>query len=61
MLFDHLTEVWVRHTYDVTEMPQWVSYLKKKKVQSRLKCIPPFLYRRYPIPIKKEKAEDLKS
>ena len=53
--------MWVRHTYDVKEIPQWVSFLKKRKALSGFECIPPLLYHQYPIPIKKEKAQDVKS
>ena len=54
---EHPTEVWVRHTYDVNEPPQWVSYFKKQVIQNGS---PPPLYEHYPIPIKKAKAVDLK-
>ena len=58
---EHPTEVWVRHTYNVEEMPQCVSLLKKRKALSGFECIPPLLYHKYPIPIKREKAQDVKS
>ena len=43
--------VWVRHTYNVEEMPRCVSFLKKRKALSGFECIPPLLYHKYQIPI----------
>ena len=57
---EHLNEVWIRHTYNVDEAPQQVSYFKKRGVQLGIDGPPPPLYEYYPIPIKKAKADDLK-
>ena len=57
--FEHQEEVWVRHTYDVFEVPQRVCYRKKRGVKNVCQ-MPPSLYEQYPIPIKRAKAEDLK-
>ena len=51
--FEHPTEVWVRHTYDVAEEPQCVCYLKKRYMQVGIDSIPPPLYHCSPLPIKK--------
>ena len=59
VLFEHPSEVWVRHTYNVEEIPQRVSFLKKRGMQNS-GGIPPPLYNQYPLPIKKEKAEDVR-
>ena len=50
----------IRHTYNVDEAPQQVSYFKKRGVQLGIDGPPPSLYEYYPIPIKKAKADDLK-
>ena len=54
------TPVWVRHTYDVLETPQSVSFMKKRGIKGGLDCLPPPLYDRFPIPIKKAKADDVR-
>ena len=53
-------EVWARHTYSVTETPNRVSYYKKRGIQSGIDAKPQSLYQQYPIPLKKEKADDLR-
>lgn len=58
MLNDHPKEVWVQYTYSVKEQPGRVSFYKKQN-QIGLDGPPPALYSQYPIPIKKEKAQDL--
>ena len=58
-LFQHPREVWVRHSYDVSKTPHCVSYFKQRG-SSELIWHPPPLYQRYPIPIKKAKADDLR-
>ena len=54
---EHPTEVWVRHSYDIRETPQIVSYYKKrgKRPFSTLNA----LYSQYPLPIKRAKAQDV--
>ena len=59
VLFEHPSEVWVRHTYNVEEITQHVSFLKKRGMQNS-GGIPPPLYNQYPLPIKKEKAADVR-
>ena len=59
-LLDHKDEVWVRHSYDVKELPQRVSYFKKRRRQSGIEGNTPPLYHQFPIPIKQAKADDLK-
>ena len=54
----HLNEVWVRHTYNISEEPQRVSYSKKRGMKETV--IPRCLYQQYPLPIKKAKADDVK-
>ena len=49
---EHPQEVWVRYTYDVSEMPRRVSFHKKSRVNYCLLHLPPPLYQRYPLPIK---------
>lgn len=58
-LCEHPQEVWVRHSYEISEMPQRVSYFKKRGKQDGIDAMPPFLYTQNPIPIKKAKADDL--
>lgn len=58
--FEHPSEVWVRHTYDVTETPQRVSYYKKRGTQGGMDSNPPPLYQCYPLPLKKAKVDDLR-
>ena len=55
----HLNEVWVRHTYNVSEEPQCVSYSKKRGMKGM--SIPRCLYQQYPLPIKKAKADDVQT
>ena len=57
---EHPNELWIRHTYNVNEAPQQVSYFKKRGVHLGIDGPPPPLYEYYPIPIKKAKADDLK-
>lgn len=57
-VIDHPKEVWVRYTYNVREQPRCVSFYKKRN-QKSLDVGPLPLYNQYPIPIKKEKADDL--
>jgi len=54
-----LNEVWARHTHDVKEQPQRISYFKKRGIQAGVERMAPPLYSQYPIPIKKAKAGDL--
>ena len=56
--FNHLDEVWVRHTY---EDPTFVSFFKKRSTKSEIvmEGKAPMLYPTHPIPIKKAKANDL--
>ena len=60
VLFEHPKEVWVRHSYNVSETPQCVSYFKKRGMQFGIDMMPPPLYQQYPIPINKAKADDLR-
>ena len=60
VMFDHPKEVWVRHTYNVAELPQRVSYFKKRGMSSEMDTNPPALYPKYPISIKEAKANDLR-
>ena len=60
VVLEHPNEVWVRHTYDVLETPQSVSFMKKRGIKDGLDCLPPPLYDRFPIPIKKAKADDVR-
>ena len=48
---EHPNKVWIRHTYNVDEAPQQVSYFKKRGVQLEIDGPPPPLYEHYPIPI----------
>ena len=59
VVLEHPNEVWVRHTYDVLETPQSVSFMKRG-IKGGLDCLPPPLYDRFPIPIKKAKADDVR-
>ena len=59
VLSDHAREVWVRHTYDPSDIPQRVSYFKRRGIREGIDMLPPPLYPQYPIPIKKAKADDL--
>lgn len=59
VVIDHPNNVWVRNTYNVKEIPRCVSYFKKRNCIIP-DCSPPPLYPQYPIPIKIEKAQDLK-
>ena len=59
VMFEHPQDVWIRHTYDVSEVPQCVSFRKRRGIQKGIDSPPP-LYDRYPIPIiKRAKADDL--
>ena len=58
-LLDHPREVWVRHSYDVSETPQRASYFKRRGVQHGIDIELSALYQQYPIPIRKAKADDL--
>ena len=58
-IFEHPTEVWVRHGYNPSESPRCVSFFKKKGVQASEEMPPP-LYPYYPIPIKEAKCADLR-
>lgn len=60
VMLEHPEEVWVRHTYNVEETPQCVSFKKKRGIQSGINRLPPPLYDQFPIPIKKAKAEDVR-
>ena len=53
----HKTEVWVRHSYNISEVPQVVSYYKKRGKRPISTLNP--LYNQYPLPIKKAKASDV--
>ena len=59
--FDHLDEVWVRHTNDTNEDPTFLSFFKKRSTKSEIvmEGKAPMLYPTYPIPIKKAKANNL--
>ena len=57
---EHPNEVWVRHTYNANEVPQRVTYSKKRGMKHGIGNMPPSLYECYPIPIKGAKAVDLK-
>ena len=61
VILEHSSDVWIRHTYDVGETPQCVSFRKKRGVQKGIDSLPPPLYDCYPIPIKKAKADGLRS
>ena len=56
---EHPQEVWVRHTYDVKENPQTVSYVKKRGAEFNTELLPPTLYHQYPLPINSAKAKDV--
>ena len=60
VLVDHPKVVWVRYTYNVKEEPRHVCYYKKRNL-TVLDTPPPPLYSRYPIPLKKAKAADVKT
>lgn len=51
----------MRYTYDVSETPQCVSFRKQRGVQEGIDSPPPPLYDHYPIPIKRAKADELKT
>ena len=55
---EHRQDAWIRHSYDCTEEPQYVSYFKRRGKINDI-SEPSLLYKQYPIPIKKEKANDL--
>ena len=57
---EHRQEVWVRHTYNIEEEPQQVSYFKKRQAIFDINFHPPVLYHVYPLPINSAKSEDLK-
>lgn len=57
---EHPNEVWVRHTYNANEVPQRVTYSKKRGMKHGIGNMPPPLYECYSIPIKGAKAVDLK-
>ena len=57
---EHRQEVWVRHTYNIEEEPQHVSYFKKRQAIFDIDFQPPVLYQVYPLPINSAKSEDLK-
>ncbi len=59
-LQDHRDEVWTRHTYNIKEKPQRVSYLKKRGKKPGIEAEVPLLYCQYPNPIKQAKANDLR-
>ena len=50
--------VWVRHTYNIEEEPQQVSYFKKRQAIFDIDFQPPVLYQVYPLPINSAKSED---
>ena len=49
------------HYDDVKETPQRVSFIKKRGIHGGMDCLPPPLYDQYPIPIKKGKADDVRT
>lgn len=55
---EHFNEVWVRYTYDVSEIPRKVSFYKRTRGSISFHA-PAQLYRQYPLPIKAAKATDL--
>ena len=56
----HSSEVWVRYSYDIAETPRRVNFYKKSNFRLLVESVPPPLYDSYPLPIKAEKAADLK-
>ena len=43
MLSEHPTDIWVRHSYDDKEIPQCISFLKKRRALSGFECSNPKL------------------
>ena len=61
VVYEHPNDIWIRHTHDVSEIPQCVSFRKRRGVQKGIDLPPPPLYNCYPIPIKRAKADDLRN
>ena len=57
---EHISEVWVRYTHDISEKPRKISFQKRSNVHFNLWHLPSSLYTSKPLPVKSAKASDLR-